>query len=491
MGALSLTITAGPASAHGDQPVHGHAIDCPKDYRSDGTIRECVMDPIGDGSVQFRFTNRRHEAGFAYGRPYLYGRTTGSTGKLLWGSWNMLCLKLTPDAGGADEWLTLSIGAGAPNYNAPSDSYGAYITLDDYTPEYFFGISYPGSGSTVGYCAAEDPGGLPPPPPLTYDQAEQEGSCSRSLEVIDGKWYADFELKVANPPPAGPYFPGVGPFAEDFVSFDAPWSPPTFDDDLYRLRVELPPVSEQPADGWLPRFHLRRRLVEQRGFADPRSHEQDYLVDEANGDRFDHSEELTLTCALVVDLTDPNRGATGPLGSFLPDEEQTRENLLKQLRECIPKGWAILNPRAYVEATGCLFDLLFVPKEVMAWEQLRVEADQTVLADTTTLVLSLNETAARIRSDVAIPPASCEGPSFSMPLTGNAPDQRTVPLRMFSTCSGGTATIASTMRTLSLLGLLTTFAWLMARAMAWALGFDLPGWIRNVGDAPGEGGVPK
>lgn len=194
--AVGLVVQPGPAYAHGDAPAHSHEVVCPKDYLSDGTIRDCTMDPIGEGSVQFVFINRRHTGSFAYGRPYLYGRTSGTSGKLLFGSWNQVCLKLTRDSDGVVEWLRLSIGSGASTYSAPSNTYGAYITLDDYTTRYLFGINFT-SGDGNAQCAAEDPG----PPPEAQESAGplSDLSCSASSYQVGETWYANFHARF----PAG------------------------------------------------------------------------------------------------------------------------------------------------------------------------------------------------------------------------------------------------------------------------------------------------
>ena len=307
---------------------------------------------------------------------------------------------------------------------------------------------------------------------LYFDQEEQEGECSRTLETLDGAWYVTMKLTLANPSPAGPYFPGVGPFAEDFVSVDLPWTAPTFDDDAYSVRAKLPAVAEQPTGGWLPRFHLRRRLLERHGFAPPREHEDDYLVNEENGTRFYGSEELTLSCPLIIDLTDPDKGATGELGGFAPDEEQSPVNGWNELKKCIPSGWGVLNPTNYVRATGCIFDWAFVPSTLAPWQVLKAEAEATMLADASTLGRTMEVSYAELdRGRVAAAQGwDCGGPSYSIPVGGG----QAFSFKPFQTCEGGTQSLVSVIRTLAFVGLALGTGFLFLRMIFATFGAEWP-----------------
>lgn len=302
---------------------------------------------------------------------------------------------------------------------------------------------------------------------MIYDQDEPLGTCRTEIEPLDGAYYVTVSLTITNRPPAGPYLPGVGPFAEDFVSLDLPWTAPTTDDDQYSFRSKLPDVSNQPAGGWEPRFHLRRRLVEYHGFKRPGVHEADYITASYPGERYDGSEEVTLTCPLTVDLSDPNKGSTGGLGGFEPDVEQTPLNFMTEVRKCIPPGLQALNPFTFTESMGCILKVAFIPTIANPFDQIEAEANATVVADVSTSLASLDATYGVLKAG-ANAPSGCEGSTIDYPLNG--PAGYRFNWQPFNLCHGGASSLVSTMRLLGLVSLYIAFAYALARLLTGAVG---------------------
>jgi hypothetical protein len=72
-------------------------------------------------------------------------------------------------------------------------------------------------------------------------------------------------------------------------------------------------------------------------------------------------------------------------GDYLPDPDASHVNddaATQALQDCVPGGWAILNPLSYATTTGCVFRWAFVPPSGLVpekWAALQASADGTAI----------------------------------------------------------------------------------------------------------------
>lgn len=114
----------------------------------------------------------------------------------------------------------------------------------------------------------------------------------------------------------------------------------------------------------------------------------------------------TATCSLRVDFLHPAQ--TTPASTGTP--ESTGDT---GLDDCLPSGWNVLNPFAFIGGLGCVFKYLFIPQESSIsdlgslWDEATSKAPFSVVND---LVTYLPETILDFREGV-----QCSSPTYVQP----------------------------------------------------------------------------
>ena len=139
-------------------------------------------------------------------------------------------------------------------------------------------------------------------------------------------------------------------------------------------------------------------------------------------------------------------------GDYLPDPESEAiadDLVYQRLQECVPSGWGVLNPVAFVRGLGCVLIFLFKPNASVITEPVQEAVEGGVLDAAGSIQGTLSDAWGAMADSASEHAGDCQGPVFSIP-SSEGPSRE---VALLSTCSAPASTFAPVVRGFILFGL--------------------------------------